>query len=134
MWVFLNDAFLSIVASDQEPSKFAVRARQKQDLLNAFPGCKPIKGTKDQDYAWRIFIDRQAVRDLVDSRLADLDYTNFKGSIPDTVEGEERHEFYLAVWQKALNFQNGVFRSRFIPKADRAMRNHGFKPVQRKGR
>ncbi len=114
MWVFFNDAFLSVVASDVDPSVFAVRARKRQDLLNAFPDCQPIKGKPAQDYAWRAFINRIEVEDLVLSRLRDLEYTNFKGSIDErTAEGEERHSAYLSVWSAMLRWQNGAFKSKF---------------------
>ena len=111
MWVFLNDAFLSVVASDVEPSQFAVRARQRQDLLNAFPDCQPIKGKPAQDYAWRAFVDRDEVKALLVTRLRDLEYTNFKGSIDESKpEGVERHDAYMGVWTVMLRFQNGGFR------------------------
>jgi hypothetical protein len=114
MWVFLSDAFLSVVASDRDPGVFAVRARKRKDLLNAFPDCTPVKGGPRQDYAWRAFIPRETVEALLVERLRGLDYHNFKGSIDErTAEGEERHDAYLGVWNVMLRFQNGAFRSRF---------------------
>lgn len=113
MWIFLNDAFLSVVQSDRDPGLFAVRARQRQDLRNAFPSLKPeqiVEGDRHQDYAYRAFLPKAEVELLLMQRLHDLDYTNFKASIAKTAKGEERHDFYLAVWAKAVSFQNGLFR------------------------
>ncbi len=111
MWVFLNDAFLSIVQSDRDPALFAVRARKLQDLERCFPGYAPVPARRGADYAWRVFVPKHLVQTLLLQRLSTLDYTNFKGSIDDRLaEGEERHDAYLAVWGAMVRWQDGLFK------------------------
>ena len=38
MWIALNDSFLSIVATPEDPDTLVVRARFKGDIEAVFPG------------------------------------------------------------------------------------------------
>lgn len=92
MWVFLNDAFLSIV-NDRDSDGLLVRARLEGDLERAFPGCT-VQETPAADYRWRARISRLTVREMLTERIRDLDYPNFKNSVQDN----DRHDAYFDVW------------------------------------
>ena len=94
MWVFLNNAFLSIVADRNDPDRLLVRARFSNDIKAVFPEAD-VTETPDADYRFRAFLPRT----FVSARLADavnqIDYPNFKGS----VHQNWRHDLYMKVWQ-----------------------------------
>lgn len=101
MWVFLNNAFLSIV--DPEASydgrggpvgdKLLVRARIASDIEAAFPEAKVIE-TPDRDYRFRALISRKMVAQVMAHQVEQIGYSNFKGSVPD----KRRHDCYMGVW------------------------------------
>lgn len=101
MWIFANNAFISIVASDRDPDLLAVRARVKGDIERLFPDAIVIPAAPKQDYAFRAFIPREEVAVTIGDALATTNYTNFKASVVE----EDRHDFYLDVWYEALRFQ-----------------------------
>lgn len=104
MWIFLNDAMVSIVQSD-DPSKFSVRTRNENDLKRLFPD-ENVVYVKNSDYVARMFIDKAKVVDLISARLADIDYDNFKNSID--YKDKLRHDAYLDVWSDMLKYQYDV--------------------------
>ena len=44
MWIFLTDAFLSIVDKDGDGTTLLVRARRAGDIERVFPGAEVIEG------------------------------------------------------------------------------------------
>jgi hypothetical protein len=100
MWVCLNDAFFSIVASDRDPEVLNVRARRKGDLERHFPGC-PVVSLPGTDYAFRAFVPRIAVAQALSQLSANIAYTNFKDSVLD----DELHDAYADVWAVMANLQ-----------------------------
>jgi hypothetical protein len=101
MWIFMNDSFVSIVADRDNPENLMVRARRKGDIERAFG----VKGRFLQvsDYAYRASIPRQHVVDVIATNLHNVNYTNFKDSIPK--RDHVRHSFYLRVWAVMAEFQ-----------------------------
>lgn len=106
MWVFLSNAFLSIVSPQAgrgvDPRKFLiVRARIGGDIQRAFPGYRVVTG-KGTDYRFRAVVPR----DVVAKRLADealsLTYTNFK----DSTKEKFRHDAYMNVWLAMMKTQH----------------------------
>lgn len=93
MWVFLNDAFLSIVAHNADPDKLLVRGRFKGDIEAVFPNAV-TQETPDRDYRFRAVIDRDTVAATLAERTRSIEYTNFKSSVHD----HARHHIYLDVW------------------------------------
>ena len=105
MWVFANNSFISIVEHyDQIKYKdvMVVRARRENDLDILFLSHKILE-TSDSDYRFRVFVPRYEVKGVVASLIDDIDYDNFKNSIPD--EEHERHSAYLRVWFEMQKFQ-----------------------------
>lgn len=93
MWLFLNNAFLSIVEDRSDPKMLMVRARFPEDLRRVFPGCI-VRKTPTADYLYRTRIGRRRVSERLAEAALDVDYPNFKGSVTE----KDRHDAYLRVW------------------------------------
>lgn len=103
MWIFLNNAFLSIVDTRPETSKrrgnlpndpLTVRARFKGDIERVFPTAR-VTHTPDRDYAYRAFINRGTVAGVIAGSVHGLTAHNFKASVRE----KWRHDAYLNVWR-----------------------------------
>lgn len=97
MWIFLNDAFVSIVAHRDKPGVLCCRARFEGDLQRAFRGHlrgRRVKFTPGADYAYRVELAREVVGSAISSHVLGIDYPNFKGSVRD----RRRHDVYMRVW------------------------------------
>ncbi len=92
MWIFLNDAFLSIV-TDRNSAKLLVRARLSGDIERVFPGAK-VAEDMGTDYRFRAWIERETVADTLHHAVTDINYGNFKNSVQD----HARHDAYFGVW------------------------------------
>jgi hypothetical protein len=99
MWIFTNEAFLSIVA-DANSDQLLVRARIAGDIERTFPGFKVTEGG-GTDYRFRAWVDRETVAATLYQEAMNISYGNFKGSVVD----DERHEAYLKVWEQMLRYQ-----------------------------
>lgn len=118
MWVFLNNAFLSIVDHKTEPGMLMVRARLRGDIQRAFahPGLKVFE-TPAADYRFRAVIHRSRVAETLKDAVLDIDYVNFKKSVPD----QRRHDAYLRVWaemqheQEMALLEEGMVLSKMKP-------------------
>lgn len=108
MWVFLNDAMLSIVQDRDDPSMMVVRARAKGDIAKVFPGTQEIS-IPGSDYSWRAWIARETVAEALVNEVNDIDYTNFKNSINKA--DKTRHDAYLDVWQAMFLYQRELERN-----------------------
>lgn len=111
MWLFLNDAFLSIVQHKDDPDTLLVRARRHEDLsrfLSSDPdaNCVEIQHTPEADYPFRALVPRLLVGEMMADQVMRIDYPNFKGSIEPADSG--RGEAYGAVWS--------VMRTRLDPR------------------
>lgn len=104
MWIFLNDAFLSIVDKDSDGTTLLVRARRPGDLERVFPDAS-IQETPHNDYRFRAHIPRAEVAMAMARSVERIDYPNFKGSVID----HQRHDAYLRVWDVMHRYQ-GLYR------------------------
>ena len=93
MWIFLSDAFLSIVADRDAFDQLLVRARFRGDVECVFPEAVVVEGA-GTDYAFRARVTRERVAQVLAQRAASIAATNFK----DSVEAPWRHDAYLDVW------------------------------------
>lgn len=100
-WIFLNDAFLSIVKSQEKTGHLLVRGRAPGDIETVFPNAK-VQETRARDYRFRTTLPAREVAQAVGMRILGIDYPNFKGS----VRGTDRHDAYLGVWGTMWRFQN----------------------------
>ena len=93
MWVFLNNAFLSIVQHRDDNSQLLVRARIASDIERVFPDAKTFTDNH-ADYKYRAVIPRAEVAKAMATQVEGINYDNFKNSVHDT----SRHDAYLGVW------------------------------------
>ena len=113
MWLFLNNAMLSIVAHKDEPKILHVRARVKGDIEAVFPNATVIE-TPTGDYQFRADVSRIDVADRMIDLCYDMNYTNFKNSVAD----RERHDVYYKVWNAMWEWQYRI-KQKAIPKRGR---------------
>lgn len=81
MWLFLTDAFFSIVEHRDDPTKLLVRARFKGDIERHFSGVK-VQTTPRADYRYRAVVKRNVVKEKVRELVMFIDYDNFKNQVP----------------------------------------------------
>lgn len=95
MWIFLPDAFFSIVEDRASSELLLVRARIQGDLERYFPRCRVIE-TPFADYRFRASALRSEVADVVLAAATAITYDNFKNQVAkdDTL----RKHAYMGVW------------------------------------
>ena len=103
MWIFTNKGFISAVADFNNTGNLLVRARNKKHLTALFPGVKVAK-TENADYLYRVSIPQEDVARVIAQNVMEIDYTNFKKSIPD----DEYHAACSGVWHVMWQYQNEV--------------------------
>jgi hypothetical protein len=101
MWICLNDAFFSIVASEREPALLNVRARRAGDIERHFSNAEVVQ-LPNTDYAYRAFLRRGKVAAFLVRHIADLHYANFKISVGDP----ELQKAYSEVWRTMRTLQH----------------------------
>lgn len=126
MWLFTRIGFFSVVRfragsrHDESIDMLAVRARAREDLerLLDLPVMKRcgyakvrIHDSADSDYRFRIFVDRDTMRELARSLVGPemLSYDNFKtaalGQVDDVGYDMKRAMAYHDVWRTMAEFQ-----------------------------
>lgn len=102
MWIFLNDAFLSIVSKDCSPSELLVRARRPGDIEKVFGRRVKVTRLTDADYLFRAVISREDVEAAVCREVQRITYGNFKSSVSD----RPLHDAYMRVWSAMAALQD----------------------------
>ena len=100
MWIFLSDAFISVVAHRDDGNLLLVRARLDGDLERAFSriGIAPVVQTLNHaDYRFRTTVDRSTFERLLTAAAREIVYDNFKNQIAD--DDALRHDAYFRVWE-----------------------------------
>jgi hypothetical protein len=109
MWIFLNDAFLSIIqptARDAaEPGHLLVRGRLPGDIERVFPEAE-VRETPARDYRFRTLIPRAEVAAALARAVEAIDYDNFKSSVKDG----DRHDAYFDAWEAMAGAQAAARR------------------------
>lgn len=108
MWIFFNDAMLSIVDPLAPAGHLMVRARLMRDIINVFPSAE-VLSTPGTDYPFRAFISRAEVANAVTDRILRIGYPNFKASIPP--RAQHRHDVYSRVWAVCMDLARKPKRS-----------------------
>lgn len=102
MWIFLSDAFLSIVKPPGAAGRknLLVRARVKGDIERVFPGAE-VTMTPDRDYRFRALVPLEQVAEALAQAARDIAYGNFKSSVKE----HDRHVAYMGVWSEMHRLQ-----------------------------
>lgn len=103
MWIFLNNAMLSIVAHRTKPDTLLVRARVRGDIERVFAGAgMKVSRTPNADYLYRAELPRKRVADILRRAVEGIDYPNFKGSVRE----RDRLSTYHDVWDVMYDWQH----------------------------
>lgn len=109
MWIVMNDSYISAVQDRTNKMNLVVRARVREDLENAFPGlAKQIIESTDSDYRFRLFMTKQFLCGVMNTKIMNIDYDNFKNS----VKQNWRHDAYLAIWSVMYRVQKTLYWGR----------------------
>lgn len=102
MWIFLSDAFLSVVADKDDPSgpRLLVRARREGDIERVFPEAD-VTTTTAADYRYRAWLPRERVAAVLMEQVETLAYANFKSSIRE----HAYHEAAMGAWSVMHQYQ-----------------------------
>lgn len=100
MWVFLNNAMLSIVAQRSQPGSLLVRARTAGDIERVFPEAR-VSETPTADYRYRAEISTEQVAEALAAQVRAIDYPNFKATVRDS----GRLRAYHDVWDVMARYQ-----------------------------
>jgi hypothetical protein len=100
MWIFLNNAFLSVVHKDAPAGALLVRGRIQGDIERVFPEAL-VTTSPDNDYRYRAVVARETVAKALAAAVDNLDYANFKSSVAE----RDRHDAYLEVWSVMHRWQ-----------------------------
>jgi inorganic pyrophosphatase len=103
MWLFTNNAFVSVVADRENPQTgdLLVRARAKGHINSLWPDAK-VFSVANSDYAYRAWVSRNDFKEALLNQVDNLNYTNFKNSIRD----KGYHDAALDVWDAMYSYQS----------------------------
>lgn len=122
MWIYTPTSHLSIVETPEWDEEFqrddvgrpflSVRARNIKDLTS-FAKVEEWEVSVDfrRDYPYRVFFDRDRVTDLLTDYTKNINYDNFKASIP--INDSERLRWYSKIWAEGVlaNEEKGLVAS-----------------------
>jgi hypothetical protein len=103
MWVFTNNAFVSIVAHRDKPGTLLVRGRFKGDV-DRFLRRKCEIETPDADYRFRAESTFSDVARLIEIATCDINYPNFK----DSMREPWRKRIAMSLWGILANAQRAI--------------------------
>ena len=103
MWILMNDSMLSVVRHNTLPATLLVRARLAGDIEQVFPSASVVENG-GSDYRFRASVPEHEVAAAVSRRVLDIDYGNFKSSVPEP----KRHHAYFKVWDVLHRMQEAA--------------------------
>lgn len=110
MWIFMSDAFFSIVTAEGRPDHLTVRARFPSDIRRVF-GDARVRRTPRSDYRYRAVVPRAEVAAVLSAEVRGISYPNFK----DSVSERPRAAAYGRVWTAMYEAQDAATRRRRRP-------------------
>ena len=114
MWLYTKLGFFSIVHKPPcKKDELLARTRCREDLeaLSNKPNqTSNFKGeiieSPSSDYAYRMVVPKSILASFMTSLMMNLDYTNFKATIP--YNDEPRHEAYFKCWEAMNEWQGKI--------------------------
>jgi hypothetical protein len=117
MWIFTPTFMVSVVSHRDDPATVLVRARcithlerlkaQHQELASI-----PIVGTKDADYAVRMYVGKETWAKIMAAIACDVTYPNFKGEAArlagETNEDRRYVNSLHRIWSTMYAFQHAA--------------------------
>jgi hypothetical protein len=101
MWLFINEAFLSIANKSDDSNMLLVRARRTIERLLPEANVHVGGGT---DYCYRSRIDRERMATVIADSIRKIDYSNFKSTVTDA----HSHNSYMDACSAMFAFQDEV--------------------------
>lgn len=101
MWLFMSNAFLSVVDKGGDGSTLLVRARRSGEIERIFPSAKVNEGG-GTDYRYRARINREELALKLADEVRQIKYSNFKSTVKDRA----RHDVYMRVWDVMHRYQD----------------------------
>jgi hypothetical protein len=106
MWIFTKDGFFSIVKHKDDSDYLLVRARVREDIVDAF-GPDDILELTGSDYRFRKTVPRAVVADYLSKEAMTIDYTSVKDDID---KGEpDRHHMLYETWRAHWDLQQSRY-------------------------
>jgi hypothetical protein len=108
MWIYTSKAMVSIVQHNAKPNHVLVRARKQDHIVHflaTIPGLDYFY-LEQGDYQWRALINKIDLDRLVMHHLTEIEYFDFKGSIPKT--DPDYYKACFAGWQAMNDFGKGT--------------------------
>jgi hypothetical protein len=102
-WITAKHAFLSIVLDHDNPDHLLVRGRVEGDIEHYWPDVAVLESA-GSDYRFRASIPRRDVIITIARIVFDIDYFNFKSSVPD----KRRSLHYASVWGIMADLQDDL--------------------------
>lgn len=93
MWVFLNDAMVSIVRDYRNLDLLLVRSRIEGDVQRAIPGAEVIEHSRP-DWKYTTTVSRSELKDALANAVDRLNYFDYEASL----DGNTRHRAMVAVF------------------------------------
>jgi len=107
MWIFSKYGFFSIVKGNGE--SIQVRARKRKDLVNLLIASNlfkhPIRDDLGTDYAYRVFVSKEQLADVMLALGDSLDYRNFKNMIHNTPDQVDKLPILHHLWADMFHYQ-----------------------------
>lgn len=100
MWLFMSNAFLSVVDKGGDGTTLLVRARRTGEIEQVFPNAV-VKEGGGTDYRYRARIKREDVALKLAEEVRQINYGNFKSTVKD----RPRHDAYMRVWDVMHRYQ-----------------------------
>lgn len=94
-----------------DPERIALRFRRRQHLENLqrrFPnvlGSLPVWESATADYRYRLFVPKHVWVKLATELAAEVDYTDFKQSVPEFPGKDEYEQRLLEIWNVMVQSQ-----------------------------
>ena len=102
-YVDTNEQLVSVYSERQKQNNgLLVRARVEGDIENVFPKAR-VKADIGTDYKYRAFIPKWVVSEAIKKSIENIDYDNFKNSVP--LDDTARHDAYLQIWDILFQLQ-----------------------------
>lgn len=115
MWVFLKDAFLTVVenqSKDAPPNTVIVRARVKSDMETFIKRYVPpslgktleIVFHQNYDYPYRVIMTKMDYGQALAQAAQDIDYRKYKDSAREHL-GDSRFSLYSRIWSLLIGME-----------------------------
>lgn len=134
MWVFLKDAFLTVVenqSKDAPPNTVIVRARVKSDMETFIKRYVPpslgqtleIVFHQNYDYPYRVIMTKMDYGQALAQAAQDIDYRKYKDSAREHL-GSARFSLYSRIWSLLIGMETDKDRISHYFNRHRAFEEH----------